>query len=81
LEIAMKSKRLVATLAFLVAVAGAAHGGSMGNGAGQRLAAAVKRCLAMPHDQMMQDSGCKSLMAQHPEMFPSNGTKSDNETH
>ena len=26
--------------------------------------------LAMPHEQMMNDQGCKSMMVLHPELFP-----------
>ena len=57
----------------LVSVAPLAHAGTMGNGAQQRIAAAVNRCLAMPHDKMVSDQGCKSLMVQHPEMFSGGG--------
>jgi hypothetical protein len=46
-----------------------AQAGTTGNGAAQRIQAAVNTCLAMPHDKMVADQGCKSLMAQHPEMF------------
>lgn len=54
----------------LVSVSLHAQAGTMGNGAQQRIQAAVNTCLKMPHDKMVADSGCKSLMVQHPEMFP-----------
>ena len=54
----------------LVGIAPLAHAGTMGNGAQQRIQAVVNRCLAMPHDKMMSDQGCKSTMVQHPELFP-----------
>ncbi len=50
-----------------------AQAGTMGNGAQQRIQAAANRCLAMPHDKMVADQYCKSLMAQHPEMFSGGG--------
>lgn len=46
-----------------------AHAGHLGNGAQQRIQAAVNTCLKMPHDKMVADQYCKSLMAQYPEMF------------
>jgi hypothetical protein len=58
-----------ATFIALFGISPIAHAGTMGNGSQQRIAAAVNRCLAMPHDKMVADQGCKSLMAQHPEMF------------
>jgi hypothetical protein len=42
----------------------------MGRGGQQRNQAAVNKCLAMPHDEMMKDQGCKSMMVLHPELFP-----------
>jgi hypothetical protein len=42
----------------------------MGNGSQQRNAVAVNKCLAMPHDQMMKEQGCKTQMVVHPELFP-----------
>ena len=53
----------------LVGIAPLAHAGHLGNGAQQRIQAAVNRCLAMPRNKMAGDQGCKSLMVQHPEMF------------
>ena len=46
-----------------------AHAGHLGNGAQQRIQAAVNTCLKMPHDKMVADQYCTSLMTQHPEMF------------
>jgi hypothetical protein len=62
----------VAGVAFITVliIAPMAQSGSMGNGSQQRNAVAVKNCLAMPHDKMMKDQGCKVLMTQHPELFP-----------
>ena len=62
---------LVAGAAFiaLVGITPLAHAGHLGNGAQQRIQAAVNTCLKMPHDKMVADQNCKSLMAQHPEMF------------
>ena len=48
-----------------------AHAGHLGNGAQQRIQAAVNNCQKMPHDKMVADQYCKSLMIQHPEMFAS----------
>ena len=55
----------------LVGVTPLAHAGHMGNGAQQRIQAAVNTCLKMPHDKMVADQNCKSLITQHPEMFAS----------
>ena len=62
---------LVTASAFiaLVGITPLAHAGSMGNGAQQRIQAAVNRCLALPHEKVVADQYCKSLMTQHPEMF------------
>jgi hypothetical protein len=64
----------VAGVDLIAVMAGApvAQSGTTGNGSKQRIAAAVTQCLAMPHDQMMKDQGCKSLMIAHPELFPGN---------
>jgi ABC-type histidine transport system ATPase subunit len=70
----------VAGIAFiaLVGIAPAAQSGTMGNGGQQRNQAAVNRCLAMPHDKMMNDQGCKSFMVLHPELFPAGSLKPQN---
>jgi hypothetical protein len=57
------------TFIALIGITPLAHAGHLGNGAQQRIQAAVNNCLKMPHDKMVADQGCKSLMAQHPEMF------------
>jgi len=80
------SSIFVAGFAFiaLVGVAPVAWSGSMGNGAAQRSAefakSNAKTCLALPHDKMMKDQGCKSVMAQHPELFPSADVKPNSVT-
>ena len=53
----------------LTAAAPLAHAGHLGNGAQQRIQAAANNCMKMPHDKMVADQYCKSLMVQHPEMF------------
>jgi hypothetical protein len=67
--------KLAAGAAFIavVGITPLAHAGTMRNGAQQRIQVAVNRCLAMPHDKMVSDQGCKSLMVQHPEMFSGGG--------
>jgi hypothetical protein len=74
---------IVAGAAFiaLVAITPLAHAGTMGNGSQQRNQAAVNRCMAMPHGQMMSDQGCKSMMAVHPELFPAGTVTPANTTH
>ena len=66
------SSLFVAGLAFigLVGITPLAHAGTVGNGAQQRIQAFVNQCLKMPHDKMVNDQGCKSMMAEHPELFP-----------
>ena len=68
----LKSQSIKLVVGVTIALIGfvpVANAGSMGNGAQQRIAAAVNRCLAMPHDKMVANQYCKSLMTQHPEMF------------
>jgi hypothetical protein len=60
-----------ATVIALVGVTPLAQAGTMGNGAQQRNMVTVNKCQAMPHDKMMNDQGCKSMMALHPELFSS----------
>lgn len=55
-----------------------AQGGSMGNGARQRNMVGVNKCLAMPHDKMMKDQACQSMMHVHPELFPAGSLKPRN---
>jgi hypothetical protein len=67
------AKRVLFAGAAIIALAGivpAAQAGHMGNGAQQRNMVTVNRCVAMPHDQMMKDQACKSMMTLHPELFP-----------
>ena len=69
---------LVVAGAALVAAVGAgsfAHAGTMGNGGKQRAQAAVNRCEAMPHDKMMADQYCRSLLKTYPEMFTGGATQ------
>ena len=58
-----------ASVIAFVSITPLAYAGHLGNGSQQRIQAAVNTCLAMPHDKMVADQNCKSLMAQHPEMF------------
>jgi len=68
---------LVAGVAFvaLVGIVSPAQSGTMGNGAKQRNQVGVNKCLAMPHDQMMNDQACKTMMAVHPDLFPAGTVK------
>lgn len=63
--------KVAAGLAFIatVGITPLAHAGHLGNGSQQRIQAAANTCQKMPHDKMMADPYCKSLMVQHPEMF------------
>ena len=60
-----------AAFAALFGIMPLAHAGHLGNGAQQRIQVAVNNCMKMPHDKMVADQYCKSLMVQHPEMFAS----------
>jgi hypothetical protein len=75
--------KLVAGTALIavIGIAPLAHAGTMGNGSQQRNMIVVNKCLAMPHDKMMGDQGCKSMMAVHPELFPGGTVTPANATH
>jgi hypothetical protein len=79
----MQNAIRTASVAFvaLVGVGSQVYAGTMGNGAQQRNMVAVRKCLAMPHDQMMTDQGCKSMMAVHPELFPGGTVMPPTSTH
>ena len=62
--------RLFAAGVALLGIVPAAQAGHLGNGAQQRNQIGVNKCLAMPHDKMMGDQACKSMMTVHPELFP-----------
>ncbi len=59
----------VAVVAF-IALVGVAQNVTMRDGFQQRNQVGVNKCLSMPHDQMMTDPACKTMMAVHPESFP-----------